>query len=204
MMQTVKVPLASNAIYVSGTVNGVDKVWTREEGSVWWTTADRADDGVYRIALSIVYGDGKTTEDSITLYYGLQLVTDRTAKDVADQTEKGFYNVSDLNRVGAAMVYLRDRLNDNGYGLDISPKTDWREVDAPTESGMALYLACLGTLRGALSMPYGTPETPATMKGLTYTTANNIEKILETVDQMLTLAINAVWYSGEIYSGEVT
>lgn len=203
MMQTVKVPLASNALYVSGTVNGVDKVWTREEGNVWWTTADRADDGVYRIALSIVYGDGKTTEDSITLYYGLQLVTDRTAQDVADRTEKGFYNVVDLNRVGAAMVYLRDRFNENGYDLDIIPKTDWREVDAPTESGMTLYLSCLGTLRGALYMPYGTPETPDTMKGLTYTTANNIEKILETVDQMLTLAINAVWYSGEIYSGEV-
>ena len=116
---------------------------------------------------------------------------------------KGRYTASDLNRVGTAMAYLRDRFNDNGYDLDISPKTDWREVDAPTESGMTLYLSCLGTLRGALSMPYGTPETPATMKGLTYTTANNIEKILETVDQMLTLAINAVWYSGEIYSGEV-
>ena len=133
-------------------------------------------------------------------------MSDWTAEQLAQFNQalsKGAYNYTDLNRVGAAMVYLRDRLNDNGYGLDISPKTDWREVDAPTESGMALYLACLGTLRGALSIPYGTPETPTTMKGLTYTTANNIEKILETVDQMLTLAINAVWYSGEIYSGEV-
>ena len=202
MMQTVKVPLASNALYVSGTVNGVDKVWTREEGNWWSTQADRVENGVYRITLSIVYGDGKTADDSITLYYGLQLITDRTQQDVTNRTEKGFYNASDLNRVGAAMVYLRDRLNDNGYDLDISPKTDWREVDAPTESGMTLYLSCLGTLRGALSMPYGTPETPATMKGLTYTTANNIEKILEAVDSMLAKSISFLYYSGDIYAGE--
>lgn len=203
MMQTVRVPLAGNTLYVSGTVNGVDRVWTRDEGNWWSTTADRATDGVYRVALSIIYGDGKTTTDGVTLYYGLQLVTDRTAEDVTKKTEKGFYNVSDLNRVGAAMVYLRDKFNDNGYSVDIEPKTNWKEIDAPTESGMTLYLGCLGTLRGVIPLPDGTPETPETMKGLTYVTANNIEKILETVDQMLTLAMNAVWYSGEIYSREV-
>lgn len=201
--QTVRVPLASNALYVSGTVNGVDKVWTREEGNDWTTTADRAADGVYRIALAIIYGDGKTTEDSITLYYGLQLVTDRTAKDVAQGTEKGSYNSGDLNRVGAAMAYLRDRLTDAGYVVEITPKTDWREADAPTQEDMTLYLGCLGTLRGVVALPPGTPETPTTMDGLTYTTANNIEIILETVDRMLTNSLAAVWYSGEIYSGEV-
>lgn len=204
MMQTVKVPLASNALYVSGTVNGVDKVWTMEEGNVWWTTAERSADGVYRVVLSIVYGDGKTAIDSITLYYGLVLVTDRTAEDVTNGTEKGSYNASDLNRVGSAMVYLRDRLNENGYNIEISPKTDWREIDTPVDSDMSLYLGCLGTLRGAFTMPYETPYTPTTMNGLTYTTANNIEKILEIIDQILTISINAFWYSGELYSGEVT
>lgn len=203
MTQTVQVPLASTALYVSGTVNGVEKVWTQEEGNIWWTTADRSADGVYRVVLSIIYGDGKTTTDSITLYYGLVLVTDRTAEDVTNGTEKGSYNASDLNRVGSAMVYLRDRLNENGYSIEISPKTDWREIDTPVDSDMSFYLGCLGTLRGVFAMPSGTPDVPATMNGLTYTTANNIEKILETIDQMLTLAINALWYSGELYSGEV-
>lgn len=82
MTQTVRVPLASNTLYVRGTVNGVDKVWTREEGNWWSTTADRADDGVYRVALSIVYEDGQTASDSVTLYYGLVLITDRTQADV--------------------------------------------------------------------------------------------------------------------------
>ena len=203
MMQTVRVPLASNALYVSGTVNGVDKTWTREEGNWWSTTADRSTDGVYRVVLSIIYGDGKTTSDSVTLYYGLQLITDRTQQDVTNRTEKGFYNVSDLSRVGAAMVYLRDKFNDNGYSVDISPKTDWKEIDVPTESGMALYLGCLGTLRRVIPLPEDTPDTPETMNGLTYVTANNIEKTLEAVDSVLEKSITFLYYSGDIYSGEV-
>lgn len=203
MMQTVRVPLASNALYVSGTVNGVDKVWTREEGNFWSTLADRATDGVYRVALSIIYGDGKTTTDGITLYYGLQLVTDRTQSDVANGTEKGYYNVEDLNRVGAAMVYLRDRFNDNGYDVDITPNVSWKEVDIPTPDDMTLYLGCVGVLRGVLPLPDGTPKTPESMENLTYVTANDIEKILESVDDVLTKSITFVWYSGDLYSGEV-
>lgn len=202
-MQTVRVPLASNALYVSGTVNGVDKVWTRDEGNWWYTTAERATDGVYRIVLSIIYGDGKTATDSVTLYYGLVLVTDRTQADVINGTDKGSYNASDLNRVGAAMVYLKDKFNDNGYSIDITPKTDWKEIDVPTESDMTLYLSCLGTLRDVLSLPQNTPKTPDNMKDLTYITANNIEKILESVDEMLSKSITFIWYSGDLYSGEV-
>lgn len=203
MMQTVRVPLASNALYVSGTVNGVDRVWTREEGNWWSTTADRATDGVYRVALSIIYGDGKTATDSVTLYYGLVLVTDRTQLDVANGTEKGYYNDSDLNRVGAAMVYLRDRFNDNGYDVDIAPNVSWKEIDIPTPEDMTLYLGCVGVLRGVLPLPDGTPETPESMENLTYVTANDIERILETIDDAINRSIAFLWYSGDLYSGEV-
>lgn len=202
MTQTVRVPLASTALYVSGTVNGVDKVWTREEGDWWSTTADRADDGVYRVALSIVYGDGKTASDSVTLYYGLVLVTDRTQQDVTNGTQKGSYNASDLNRVGSAMDYLRDRFNANGYHIQINPKTTWREIDVPTQSDMTLYLGDLGTLKSAIALPVYTPEAPASMEYLTFTKANDIERILEVIDAMITLMDNAYWYSGELYSGE--
>lgn len=202
MTQTVRVPLASNTLYVSGTVNGVDKVWTREEGNWWSTTADRADDGVYRVALSIVYGDGQTVSDSVTLYYGLVLITDRTQADVDNGTEKGSYNASDLNRVGAAMAYLRDRFNSNGYDIQIDPKTTWREIDVPTQSDMTLYLGYLGTLKSAITLPEWTPEAPASTEYLTFTKANDIERILEVIDAMITLMVNGYWYSGELYSGE--
>ena len=175
MIQTVTVPLASNALYVSGTVNGVDKIWTRQEGNFWSTMADRTDDGVYRVVLSIIYGDGKTTTDSITLYYGLILVTDRTQSDVANGTEKGYYNYEDLNRVGSAMSYLRDRLNDNGYSIDITPQTTWTVTDIPSGSDMSLYWSCWGTLRCLISLPAGTQETAETMSSLNYATATRIE-----------------------------
>ena len=203
MTQTVRVPLASTALYVSGTVNGVDKVWTREEGDWWSTTADRADDGVYRVALSIVYGDGKTASDSVTLYYGLVLITDRTQEDVDNGTAKGSYNTSDLNRVGAAMDYLRDRFNANGYHIQINPKTTWREIDVPTQSDMTLYLADVNIIRSTLTVLPGTPEVPADMVGLTYEEANDIERILLAVDDLITNMINAYLYSNEINCGEV-
>ena len=202
MTQTVRVPLASSVLYVSGTVNGVDKIWTREEGGWWSTTADRADDGVYRVALSIVYGDGQTASDSVTLYYGLVLITDRTEQDVTSKTAKGSYNTSDLNRVGAAMAYLRDRFNANGYDIQIDPKTTWRESDVPTQSDMTLYLGHLGTLKSAITLPEWTPESPASMEDLTYSKANDIEEILEIIDTAITIMVDAVWYSGELYSGE--
>lgn len=131
------------------------------------------------------------------------LITDRTAQDVANQTEKGRYTASDLNRVGAAMAYLRDRLTSAGYLIDIVLETAWLDSSTQTDGAMEFYLSCLGALRGALSLPSGTPAVPATMEHLTYVTANNIEKILETVDQMLSNSQAAAWYSGDIYSGEV-
>lgn len=85
----------------------------------------------------------------------------------------------------------------------ISPDTTWTESDIPTPEDMTLYLGCVGVLRGVLPLPDDTPKTPGTMENLTYVTANDIEKILETVDDVLTKSITFVWYSGDIYSGEV-
>lgn len=45
----------------------------------------------------------------------LNLITDRTASDVANRTEKGHYNANDLNRVTAAMEYLDAELRKVGY-----------------------------------------------------------------------------------------
>lgn len=201
--QAIRVPLAADTLYVSGTVNGESTVWTKEDGDVWGTVAPSAPDNTYRVVLSIIKAStGQTYTDSVTLYYGLVLITDRTLADVVNGTDKGYYNATDLNRVGAAMQYLMNRLNDNGYDIDINPDAVWSMTDIPTQSDMAVYLGCLGTLRNAMSLPEGTPELPTTMDNLNYVTANNIELILEIIDQMLTNSIAAVFYAGEIYAGE--
>lgn len=203
MSQSIRIPLKSNTIYVSGTVNGVSKTWTRMEGDWWETTADQSDDGVYRVVLSIVYADGKTTQDSTTLYYGLFLITDRTKQDVDNRTSKGQYNASDLNRVGAAMAYIRDRFIGAGYSAGISPKITWSDSDVPTKSDMTEYLENISYLGGLIKLPDDTPEIPQNMEYLFWNQANDIERLLEMIDTMLTNSLKMQYYSGELYSGEV-
>ena len=139
------------------------------------------------------------------------LVTYRTAADVAARNEKGTYNASDLNRVGAAMNYVADRLRAAGYDPHISPKTDWKDDDWVGPAAQAVYLGDLADLRKQFSMMKSTPEVPPrilatginTNDGLTYTWANNIEKILEDVDDLLTKSMQSRFFSGDLFSGEV-
>ena len=209
--RTLTTALPSGTLYVSGTVNGVATTWTNTEGNTWETVAERSPQDVYVVAMTIINQSGVTTETTFTLYYGLHLITDRTKADVINGTEKGSYTASDLNRVGAAMNYVADRLKAQGYDPHISPKTDWKDGDWVTPAAQAVYLGDLAELRKQFAMLESTPEVPPRIlatdinsnDGLTYTWANDIEQILMDIDVLLT-NIAAGWlYSGEIYSGEV-
>ena len=209
--RTLTTTLPSDTLYVSGTVNGVSTTWTNTEGNTWETVAERSPQDVYVVALTIINQLGTATETTFTLYYGLHLVTDRTAADVNAGNDKGTYNASDLNRVGAAMNYVADRLKAQGYDPHISPKTDWKDGDWVTPAAQAVYLGDLVELRKQFALYETTPEVPPRIlatainsnDGLTYTWANDIEQILMDIDVLLT-NIAAGWlYSGEIYSGEV-
>lgn len=79
----------------------------------------------------------------------------------------------------------------------------WFEDDIPTSGMMAQYITNLSELRGQFVQAETTPSVPTKMDALTWTEANNIEKILEDVDALLT-NISAAWfYIGDIFSGEV-
>lgn len=226
--RTLTVSLPGDSLYVSGTVNGTAVTWTNTEGTTWEAVAVRSADDVYRVELTIINSLGTANSASLTLYYGLHLVTDRTPADVhravqlngkwvdhtwTGTTEelaewsaglKGAYNASDMNRVGAAMRYVRDRLAACGCDtIAISPKTDWTDAGEPTESQLARYLSDLSALRGALAVLDATPPVPETMEHLTYWEANDIEKILEDVDALITKLMQAWFYCGEIFAGEV-
>lgn len=139
------------------------------------------------------------------------LITDRTQSDVDARNDKGTYNASDLNRVGHAMNYLADRLKSEGYDPHISPKTGWKDDEWVDSSAQSVYLNDLYELRKQFSMMESTPEVPPrllatginTNDGLTYTWANDIEKILEDVDYLLTKSIQSRFFSGDLFSGEV-
>ena len=209
--QTLTTTLPADTLYVSGTVNGVSTTWTNTAGQTWETVAERSPQDVYVVAMTIINQNGVTTETTFTLYYGLHLITDRMKSDVLNGTDKGSYKASDLNRVGAAMNYVADRLRDVGYDPHINPKTDWKDGEWVTPADQAVYLGDLAELRKQFALLYYTPEVPPrilatginTNDGLTHTWANDIEKILEDIDLLLTNAEQAWLYSGEIFSGEV-
>lgn len=150
---------------------------------------------------------------------------------------RGAYNYGDLNRVGNATSYIANRMttipgelktyregkgvsDDEIYNVPydpdtvtVNPKTDWAITDTPAQQQINTYLADLRTLRKQLDLPIDTPQAPATLDNLTFTTANNIEKMLFVVDKALTETeqalynkidntANAFTYAGISYCGE--
>lgn len=128
------------------------------------------------------------------------LITDRSSTDVmrwkylrdkgwdnmssTERTEwlgamKGAYDYTDLNRIGEAVAYLAALLNEYGYSVTVSPKTDWAMGDIPQAEDMEQYLADVEALKAAF---YGTTALPATMTGLTAEAANNIETLLQEIE----------------------
>lgn len=84
---------------------------------------------------------------------------------------KGAYNYSDLNRVERAVAeYSRKQ------GMSLTTKTDWTMWDVPQVADMARFLSNIKTIRDSIGNSITLPDS---MNGLTYTNANNIEKILE-------------------------
>jgi hypothetical protein len=145
------------------------------------------------------------------------LITDRTQADVErvkalagkgfaamtadEQAEwlagmKGAYNVSDLNRVGTALNYLTGRLAPLcGKDIQWPAKTDWGLTDVITASQAAVYRQQIQDVRNALTYPPGTPAAPE-IDRLTYTGANDIERILSLCETLIDNIIKAFRYTG--------
>ena len=98
---------------------------------------------------------------------------------------KGAYNASDLNRVGTALNYLAARLSSIcGRSIAWTAKTDWAVTDIITASQAAEYRRQIQNIRDALAYPAGTPDAPQLAR-LTYTGANDIERILALCEELI-------------------
>lgn len=149
--KVVSVSLPTSTLYVSGTVNGVACIWTNTDGDVWETTVERAENDIYYVDITAINSSGASTSLQITLYYGLNLVTDRSQSDVAriktlrkkgwsnmteaEQEEylagmKGAYNATDLNRVESAVEFVNDYLDDMQSNLDAYREEQFVAADA--------------------------------------------------------------------------
>lgn len=114
----------------------------------------------------------------------------------------GYYNATDLNRVGQAISYIAARLTAAGYSVPVLPKTDWAVGDIPSAAQMTAYLADVAAIRAALAVRSTTPPTPLDMDDLTVEEANDIERILADVDGLVSNMIAAYRHSGTFYAGQ--
>ena len=167
------------------------------------TYTDTVPDGTTLCTYALTaYNDaGESAAVTLLVLVQLELITDRTRADVANQTDKGFYNASDLNRVGAAVEYIAGRFTALGYACPVTVKKDWLTSDAPTASQLETYRQNIVTLRGRIAVMASTPDAPASMAGLNYVKANNIEMILLTLNFILNHIPAAVRHCGVTVCG---
>ena len=138
----------------------------------------------------------------ITVTGSIRLVFDRTYADVVNRTGKGFYNATDLNRVGNAVSIICASLRPIGIEIDLDPKVDWAMEDSPTGAQMEKYLADVRALQNILA-EYRKPGTiPETMSGLTVVEANDIERALDILYRTIESIIKSYrYYSGMTIAG---
>lgn len=147
------------------------------------------------------------------------LIYDRTEADVfrwAQLLNKGYANMTaseraewnaglrgaytpsvDYNRVETAVAALSAALSAAGYLAPSQIKTNWARSDIPTMADLERYIGNIATIRAALTVLPTTPQTPESMRFLTWTKANDIEKILVDVEAMLQSALLILQYAGQ-------
>jgi hypothetical protein len=144
-----------------------------------------------------------------------ELITNRTQSDVdyaenlskkgwlqmtaEEQAEwlnglKGAYNHTDLNRVERAVAEISVL-----FGLNLTTKTDWTAWDIPKQSDLDRFLENIRKIVAKSTTYTDTPTLPQSMSKLTYTSANDIEKILMDISKIEP----TLFRCNEAYCGEV-
>ena len=133
----------------------------------------------------------------------LELIYDRTEDDVRNGTAKGYYRHTDLNRVQAAVAYLRELYA--SYGYDAVPAytlPTWTENTIPRKQQGDAYIRAVLSLDGLIPIP-GKPALPASPDRLDFAGANAIEKFLTMTEETLGRIASAWFYCDEVFAGEV-
>ena len=117
-----------------------------------------------------------------------------------------------INPVGVIGLYdliTKEFFGNSGTGsfiagkkIEYDPHT-WYELDWPTPETMTIYLLNVAAFRSVFSVMKSTPSVPKDAVGLMVQEANNIEKILVDVNELLMKSTQVWFYSGELFAGEV-
>lgn len=122
------------------------------------------------------------------------LIYDRTQQDVTERTKKGFYNVSDIQRINSYIEYLSDVL-----GLNLSVE-DVSLGQALTRAQMDDILNDVNALRTAWYVSHETPPTPIAVNW-DWQKANDLEKILFSLNEFWQSKLRDKIYSGTFRAG---
>ena len=117
------------------------------------------------------------------------LITDRTAADVFNKTDKGYYNLSDIQRINSYIQYLSDALS-----LNLTVKTFIIGEDL-TRAEMESILNNINAIRAAWYVADDTPQTPEAF-AWNYEKANDVERILQALDEFYQSVQSEKLYSG--------
>lgn len=116
---------------------------------------------------------------------------------------KGRYNCTDLNRVGAAINSVTARLYADGYGEPVTLRTDYTATDDVRVGDLAPIIDAVKMIRECIGGFDDTPNAPESIRFFDYKMANDVEKILYDVDLLVDKLENALYFAGDVYSGEV-
>jgi len=108
----------------------------------------------------------------------------------------------DMNRVGTACAELYAALTEAGYGVQgyTALPTDWTDSARPTKEQLNTYIATVAAIKAVFATA---TQIPSTMRHLTPEGANNIERLLLEVEDILTRIKSIYVKSGIYHSGAV-
>lgn len=118
------------------------------------------------------------------------LIYDRTQADVANLTAKGYYNLSDLERITEWVEFLSDEF---GLGLTATGYSLGNLID------ISELLANVAAIRAVHSWSF-TPAVPSAT-AWNYVKANNVEKILADAELWRANKIAGYRYCGTFSAG---
>lgn len=130
------------------------------------------------------------------------LIYDRTLNDIMQKNSKGYYNASDLNRIGEWQTYIAELLNGYSYYVSITPKTNWQIGDIPRQSDIDKIKDDTTKLKNAFYSKATTPSLTIGINYIPYNTANDIEHIIKDLDELIENMIQSFIYCDTIYCGE--
>lgn len=131
-----------------------------------------------------------------------KLIFDRTESDVKNKTDKGYHNISDLNRVEEWCGYLANVLSSYNYKINITTKTNWQLTDTRTVAQLERIRKNIALLRSTYSNIPRDLTVPSNLSPISITKANDIERILYDIDRIINEMESYFVYSGVSSAGQ--